>query len=34
MKLGPKQQERIEGWAHDVLKPYTIKTLIIDGKGV
>lgn len=34
MKLGPKQQERIEGWAHDVLKPYTIKSLIIDGKGV
>lgn len=34
MKLGPKQQERIEGWAHDVLKPYTIKSLIIDEKGV
>lgn len=34
MKLGPKQQERIEGWAHDVLKPYTIKSLIIDEKGI
>lgn len=34
MKLGPKQQERIEGWTHDVLKPYTIKSLIIDEKGV
>lgn len=34
MKLRPKQQERIEGWAHDVLKPYTIKSLIIDEKGV
>lgn len=34
MKLGPKQQERIEGWAHDVLKPYTIKSLIIYEKGV
>lgn len=29
MKLGPKQQERIEGWAHDVLKPYTIKSMLI-----
>lgn len=34
MKLGPKQQERIEGWAHDVLKPYTIKSLMIYEKGV
>lgn len=34
MKLGPKQQERIEEWARDVLKPYTIKSLIIDEKGV
>lgn len=34
MKLGPKQQERIEGWAHDVLKPYTIKALTVDEKGV
>lgn len=34
MKLGPKQQERIEGWAHDVLKPYTIKSLMINEKGI
>lgn len=34
MKLGPKQQERIEGWAHEVLKPYTIKSLMVYEKGV
>lgn len=34
MKLGPKQQERIEGWAREVLKPYTIKALTVDEKGV
>mgnify|MGYP003087800361 CR=1 FL=1 len=34
MKLGPKQQERIEGWAHDVLKPYTIKSLMVNEKGI
>ena len=34
MKLGPKQQERIEGWAREVLKPYTIKSLIVYEKGV
>ena len=34
MKLGPKQQERIEGWAHEVLKPYIIKSLMIYEKGV
>lgn len=34
MKLGPKQQERIEGWAQEVLKPYTIKSLMVYEKGV
>lgn len=34
MKLGPKQQERIEGWAREVLKPYTIKSLMVNEKGV
>ena len=34
MKLGPKQQERIEGWAREVLKPYTIKSLMVNEKGI
>ena len=34
MKLGPKQQERIEGWAREVLKPYTIKSLMVYEKGI
>lgn len=34
MKLGPKQQERIEGWTREVLKPYTIKSLMVNEKGI
>lgn len=34
MKLGPKQQERIESWAREVLKPYTIKSLMVNEKGI
>lgn len=34
MKLGPKQQERIECWAREVLKPYTIKSLMVNEKGI